>query len=134
MSTKKSILLVLIVFAAVIFNACSSVPSKSSENDNQTEYIHGNTIVLEGNPTTGYTWTYSVSKKNVVSIDERVTYLGDKNIVGAPSRFEYAITGKTDGKTVITFIYSRPWESSDPLEKLVFEVIVKDSVVEIKQK
>lgn len=122
-----------IIFASLfmLFLAgCESTKVETKVSDK----VHGNTIELTGNPTTGYDWEYTLSKTGIINIEETRTYLGQKDIVGAPSRYEYKITPLKDGKTVLTFEYKRSWENKPASSKVVFNIEVKDNKVYFEEK
>lgn len=90
------------------------------------EFMKGKTCTIEltGNPTTGYTWQYDIDNKDIVTVKEDVIYLGAENQCGAPSRFVYTINAVKEGSALITFNYSRPWESNPPAETRVYRIDV----------
>lgn len=81
-------------------------------------------IELEGNPTTGFTWVYNLSQNDIVTIEEKQTYLGKDNVDGAPSKFEYTITSAKPGKTTLTFEYKRIWEDFPAEKTLTYQIEV----------
>ncbi len=97
--------------------SCTSVKSKGSKK----------IIELEGNPTTGYTWVYTVEDEALISIKESEKYLGKNGMVGAPSLFTYKITALKRGATKILFEYKRPWEENPPLETKVYGITIEQN-------
>lgn len=108
------------VFLLPLFFMVSCVSSGSFES--QKRYIE-----LRGNPSTGYTWVNDVDETDVISIEEKVTYLGAPDVVGAPSLFSYTLTSLKPGKATVNFKYCRPWEEGEGIEQRVFEVTVSES-------
>lgn len=94
----------------------------SGNFESQKKYIE-----LRGNSSTGYTWVSTVDEEDVVSVEEKITYLGEPDVVGAPSLFSYTLTSLKPGKTTVTFRYCRPWEEGEELEQRNYEVTVSDS-------
>ena len=82
------------------------------------------TIELKGNPSTGYTWEAVLSSENIVEISKDVKYLGAEGMVGAPSMFYFTVSSLSEGSTVLTLEYKRPWEETEPLEKKVYNINV----------
>ena len=85
-------------------------------------------LLLEGNPSTGYLW-------QVQSSDEEIAYVQqlnsaplqeDPEAVGAPCIESFRIVGSAPGEAEITFVYSRPWESVQPLHRLTVSVTVDE--------
>ncbi|MCQ2241653.1 protease inhibitor I42 family protein [Treponema sp.] len=112
------------ISGAVLFAGCLTSKFKSQDE----------TIVLRGNPTTGYTWTYNLDDDGIFSIEETVTYLGADGIVGAPSMFEYKLKSLEPGETRIKFVYSRPWLEDSVIESKSFAIKVAASgKIEIKE-
>lgn len=123
---------ITMIFTIICFNVFTSCNS-TKVSKNQNGVIQGDTIVLQGNPTTGYTWGYTESVKGIVSIEETQTYLGGKDLVGAPSLFKYKVKPVKDGNLVLIFMYKRNWEKDSPLEARMFYVEVKGSKVTITE-
>ena len=82
------------------------------------------TIELKGNPSTGYTWEAVLASENIVEISKDVKYLGAKGMVGAPSMFYFTVSSLSEGSTILTLEYKRPWEEKEPLEKKVYNITV----------
>ena len=82
------------------------------------------TIELKGNPSTGYTWEAVLSDENIVEVSKDVKYLGAKGMVGAPSMFYFTVSSLSEGSTILTLEYKRPWEEIAPLETKVYNINV----------
>lgn len=102
-------------FLLSLFISCSSSKPLASKE---------NIIELKGNPTTGYTWFYSIEDETVISVEEQIEYLGENGMVGAPSLFRYSVTGLKEGKTILNFEYKRGWETVAPIKKCRYEIAV----------
>lgn len=93
------------------------------------------TIVLKGNPSTGYIWEAGLSSENIVEISKDVKYLGAEGMVGAPSMFYFTVSSLASGSTILTLEYKRPWEEKEPLEKKVYNITVdKKGKITIEEK
>lgn len=114
MKTKKVLILILLV---LLFAGCSTTSFKSDKT----------TLELNGNPTTGYTWLYSIGDETIISVDEDVKYLGAKGVMGAPSKFTYTIKSLKAGNTSLKFEYKRPWEEKEAEEVRFYDVKVKEN-------
>ncbi|MBO4318976.1 MAG: protease inhibitor I42 family protein [Treponema sp.] len=95
-----------LILMGTVFASCSSTQFKSSKKK----------IEMEGNPTTGYTWVYTIEDESIVCLEQKTKYLGSRNMSGAPSLFTYTVISLKPGTTKITFEYKRPWEDK-PAEK-----------------
>lgn len=112
----------------IIILSFSALFSCSAKKRNLSEFK----ISLEGNPTTGYTWEHNEVPEGIITIKEKTTYLGDSGVLGAPSRFDYTLKAKKDGKTKLTFLYKRPWESKEPAEKIIYDIEVKNKNIYVQ--
>lgn len=110
---KKNLFVIVL---GLLLVGCKSASFKESEKK----------LELDGNPTTGYTWVYSIGDESVIQVSEDVKYLGKNGIVGAPSRFTYTIKSKKAGSTSLKFVYKRPWEEKDAETVRLFEVKIED--------
>ena len=106
--------------AAFAVSSCAS--TKNSLGESNSKELK---IVLEGNATTGYSWEYTLTNEEIVSVKEKTTYLGKDGITGAPSKFEYSVKALKDGTTDLTFVYKRPFEADEALDTIVYKIEVK---------
>ena len=85
------------------------------------------TIELEGNPSTGYTWVYTVSQEGVVR-EVSNEYIPDKHAdgrVGSGGRFIFTFDALTTGEAKLTFSYLRIWEEdTPPVNTVVYRAVV----------
>ena len=88
--TKKVLILFLL---SLIFAGCKSASFNSSEK----------ILELRGNPTTGYTWIYTIGDESIIQVDEDIQYLGKEGMVGAPSLFTYTVRSLKQGNTNLKF-------------------------------
>ena len=114
MKNKKVSILILL---SLIFEGCKSASFNSSEK----------ILELRGNPTTGYTWIYTIGDDSVIQLEEDIKYLGQKGMVGAPSLFTYTIKSLKQGTTRLKFEYKRPGEDKAAEEIRFFEVTVNEN-------
>ena len=86
------------------------------------------TVELEGNPTTGYEWTYELSNPAIIKevSYEYIGYQEDEDVVGVGGVFVFGFAGLAEGESEITFNYMRSWEETPP-EKTVTYLAVVDS-------
>ncbi len=86
------------------------------------------TISLDSNPSTGYTWVYSVSESEVVKISEDYENKCDAEMVGCGGKSIFTIKPLKQGKTTITFTYSRSWEEDANPKTAIYEINVSDNL------
>ena len=107
----------MLILCVLLLAGCKSAAFNASEK----------TLELRGNPTTGYTWIYTIGDNSVIQLEEDIKYLGQDGIVGAPSLFTYTIKSLKQGNTTLKFEYKRPWEDNAAEEIRYFEVSVKEN-------
>ncbi len=81
-------------------------------------------VSLKGNPTTGYTWHYTLENKDIASVTSE-EIVPDSDLIGAGSTFTWTLKALKPGVTRITFKYYRDWEgeSSVTAENTVIYII-----------
>ncbi|MGB9834147.1 MAG: protease inhibitor I42 family protein [bacterium] len=82
-------------------------------------------VVLEGNPTTGYSWEVKDFDQNLLKLlgEPIYTTQSPTNIVGAGGKFTFNfLTQSKAGEATLDFIYLRPWESVPPLKEFTLKV------------
>ncbi|OHD07655.1 MAG: hypothetical protein A2086_16110 [Spirochaetes bacterium GWD1_27_9] len=89
-----------------------------------TDYL----IELEGNPSTGYWWYYTIGDNTIIkNIDSKTfDFHSGEFIVGAPIIGIWKFKCLKIGETKITFKYYRSWEGEDSAsETKIFNIKVK---------
>ena len=124
---KKCIWLFEIVFIfSLVFTGCKTTGKF---------VVHEEHLQMMGNPTTGYSWFYSLSDDSIVDITENIIYMGEDGIAGAPSLFMYKINSSKPGKAELIFEYKRGWEKKTPEDVKSFYITVLDNgKIKIKPK
>ncbi|MDD5639250.1 MAG: protease inhibitor I42 family protein [Candidatus Pacebacteria bacterium] len=88
-------------------------------------------IKLSENPSTGYQWSnnYDSAMLKFETKDESKTCSG--NLVGCPNDVSYKFTALAVGDTKLVFTYARPWESTEPAEKKIYNITIikKDETI-----
>lgn len=136
---KKWMLLVLA--ASLLFlGACGKTAAPEAEPGTPNSAYNPDKKVLEvsleGNPTTGYAWTWSQEGEGAVRLEseeyipEDTSGLWDG--VGGVCLFRFAPEAEGEGR--LLFSYARPWEDKTPLEtyETVFRVFEKDGALFIE--
>jgi inhibitor of cysteine peptidase len=81
------------------------------------------TVVLEGNPTTGYGWQMSGLDTAVLTAAEP-EFVSDSDLLGAGGEYRFTFTASGSGETQLELVYLRPWEQAAPLETFTMTVTV----------
>jgi inhibitor of cysteine peptidase len=75
-------------------------------------------VTLDGNPTTGYTWHYTISDGSVLAlVSGSYTAPGSSDAVGAGGSYAWDFKALKAGETVVTFKYYRDWEGEASADK-----------------
>ncbi len=92
-------------------------------------------LELMGNPTTGYSWSYTLEDDSIINISEDIQYLGGEGVVGASSRYKYSLKSLKPGSTTLKFEYKRPWEEKEAEQVRNYEITVKsDGKIKMTEK
>jgi predicted secreted protein len=85
------------------------------------------TIILESNPTTGYSWHLDRNlDESIVKFSGSKYVLPESNLEGAPGKEVLIFTAVNPGTTNISMHYSRSWENIEqPAKTAIFTVVVK---------
>lgn len=84
-------------------------------DNNQTRQVPldaGISLMLPGNPTTGYTWLLTVTPGIVVENDSYIPDDLSGAKVGSGGTFVWMMKAVQPGNQVISAVYARPWESN----------------------
>lgn len=86
-------------------------------------------VSLEGNPTTGYEWSGTVSVGDAVSMtEEDWTYVPDDETGttdGAGGTYYVTLHPEHAGQAIVSFSYARSWEST-PVERQLWLITVEE--------
>jgi inhibitor of cysteine peptidase len=91
-------------------------------------------IELEGNRTTGYSWTYAMEPEGIVrevSAEYREAS-GTENRAGRGGVFVFVFESLKPGAVQLRFSYSRPWESGVEPERTEIYILTVDREGKIK--
>lgn len=99
----------------------SSIPKKNVEGG--ISIGESETLMLDGNPTTGYNW-YCLNLdqlKGKVDVDisvveKDVSDPKKETLCGAPVQIAVKCTGLAAGEVIVKLAYLRPWEKTPPLK------------------
>lgn len=86
---------------------------------------HEKTIILQENPSTGYTWKIDEEGSDNLSILTIVDHGHTRgaDMPGAPGRHRWTLRAKSSGHAALQIVYQRPWEPA-PVETQRFGISV----------
>lgn len=134
------VLLIVLILAAATAIGCGESTGADDEPltlttaDNGKDFTVnvGDTIlvVLEGNPTTGYSWAGALDEQSAAVLEQQgePVYAEDtveEDVVGAGGAFTFTFTAAEEGEATITLVYARTWESVDPAETFEAQISVE---------
>jgi inhibitor of cysteine peptidase len=112
--------------------ACSggsgNVSVDSSYSGKQVELSVGQSLVvtLDSNASTGYSWSLIQNSDETVLNKTGNQYIAPQTtLVGAAGKEEWTFKALKKGTSIISMGYSRPWESTPPIETFDLTVVVK---------
>ncbi|MCL2806709.1 MAG: protease inhibitor I42 family protein [Coriobacteriia bacterium] len=92
-----------------------------------TSLGHDRAVVkLNGNPTTGYNWSHSITPEGIVEL-ESVDYKQDRassQMTGVGGTFTFTFVALNQGNAEIIFAYEREWEDQPPVNTAVYRATV----------
>lgn len=119
-----AVLLLLLAGSAAAVAGCGSQANANGGPVRLTEADNGRAVtvkagediqvVLSGNPTTGYSWTASVSDDAVLAQQGEPVYAQgntDPSIVGAGGTYTFTFKAAAEGQVTLEFEYARPFET-----------------------
>ena len=80
-------------------------------------------VVLEGNPTTGFSWETAALDASVLKQLGEPEFKPDTSLIGAGGKFTFRFEAVAPGQTLLQLVYHRPWETDVPPAN-TFEVTV----------
>lgn len=105
-----------------------AVPEISNGQEHRLAPGNTVTLMLDGNPTTGYRWTASYNEEMVALVGKDYqTDTRSGNLVGQGGHDYWRFKALKAGTTEIKMTYARPWESVQPLKTFTLKVVVSDS-------
>jgi inhibitor of cysteine peptidase len=82
-------------------------------------------IELEGNPTTGYTWSINQMESSMLSQIGDAEFQPESPKMGAPGRQIFHFKCEQTGTTELHLIYHRPWEKDTaPADSFYVTVVI----------
>lgn len=83
-------------------------------------------VILEGNPTTGYTWEVDALDTTILQKIGEPDFTPDSDAIGSGGKFIFRFRAISVGQSPLKLIYHRPWEQDvPPLKTFELTIIVK---------
>ena len=140
MSTTKTKLLSTLIFAFVLLSSLIACSLLFPDGSSGAVSIEGKTLIieLEENPTTGFSWSYTISDTDVIHLveDGYMEDSEDPEVVGGGGMHEYKFEGLSAGEATIIFDYFKSWEGEETAEDHVeYTVSVNEdgTIAEVNQ-
>lgn len=130
----KKRMLAALCAALVCLGACGKIAAPEAEPGTpNSAYNPGKKVVevsLEGNPTTGFSWTWTQEGTGRVSLESEEYIPEDTSGLwdGAGGVCRFRFVPEAEGEGAILFSYARPWEDKEALKtyETNFRVFEKD--------
>lgn len=120
--------IVILLLALLCLAGCSAAPAEEAAEAGTIVANAGDwQVELEGNPTTGYEWTWFLEGNNILEetaceyIPEDTSGLRD----GAGGLYVFHFAPLAEGEAELHFTYARPWETEAPADSWSVPVSVR---------
>ena len=126
---QRKLMVMLLAILCLVFSCATSggITLHASDNGSQVELRSGQNLVilLEGNPTTGYTWEAVEYDEGVLRQVGEPAFTPESDAVGAPGSQVLRFKALDKGQTTLRLVYHRPWEDAEPEMVFSVEVVVR---------
>ena len=128
---KKTLLIVGVLCAAFLVAGLAAGCTNPADSQTQQPVQTTGTVELDGNPTTGYNWTCTITPDGIVN-ETSNNYVQNDNpngMVGVGGKFVFDFESVAAGEATLTFDYLRPWEDGvPPVNTVVYKATVDSSL------
>lgn len=114
----------------LLVSACAgpngaSVTLRETDGGRTIELKRGDKLIveLEGNPTTGFSWTVASLESDVLKVEGQPEFSADPGMVGGAGTFTFTFTAARSGSVLLNLLYHQAWDKETPPAK-TFEVTV----------
>ncbi|MEW5785369.1 MAG: protease inhibitor I42 family protein [Bacillota bacterium] len=124
------VIICLVVSGIILAQGCSTSPVYTEEDASAVIAVKKGALFvidLEENPSTGFSWHYTVSDEKVAALDADHFTAPDsgEQLTGSPGRRQFQFRAGAGGSAAITFEYYREWEPANIAETYRFTVEVE---------
>ena len=135
-----TVLVLIVALTAMASAGCGSSANASGGSLKLGEADSGKTytvkvgdtieVIIAGNPTTGYAWTSALSEKDATLIQPvgkpaYASEASESTIVGAGGVYTFTFKAVAAGEAALKLLYSRSWESVQPLQTFAVTLTIK---------
>ena len=122
---RRTVRCLVVFLLPFLLSSCAWLPNREytveMKDSGSTLHLHPGdqfTILLEGNPTTGYLWRIAAPYDENVIILRGDRYISPSTeLCGAPGQRNLTFVAESSGRTGLKLVYDRPWEKNQPPEK-----------------
>ncbi|MCL2492175.1 MAG: protease inhibitor I42 family protein [Coriobacteriia bacterium] len=121
MRKMRSTVVFLIVAVLVMICATTLVGCKKDKQF---------TVKLDGNPTTGFEWTYTMEPDGIVKevSNDYTQDAAPPGYTGVGGTYTWVFEGVEPGKATLVFEYARSWEDDPPADTVTYTLTVDDDL------
>jgi len=112
---------------AIVLNGLLRLLAVDESYDGQEYRLapgHSFTLMLDSNPTTGYSWTASYDEKILALAARHYQQAGEGNVMGQGGKDTWIFKALQAGTTEIKMTYSRSWESVEPIKTFTLKIVI----------
>ena len=128
----RTVVVMSFFLTLTLFSSCGTQGTQVTDANNgeQVTIKSGEivTVTLVSNPTTGYSWQVMEIDNAILVQDGDPEYEqspGSEGLVGSGGTETFRFKAVGTGETTLNLGYMRPWESVQPIETFVIQVVVK---------
>ena len=127
-------IIILITIATMFF---WEVNGKKAYQEKQAhlETQRSQEIVLESNPTTGFTWQYEILKSeptDILAFDQDYYSQCSDGMTGCGGYEVFTVHGLKEGSAIVRFVYTRAWEDMEPVKSFTYQIdVAKDKTLTV---
>jgi inhibitor of cysteine peptidase len=126
----RPILVLAAALTALALTACGEDGAERltiDDSGSSIEISAGETfeVVLEGNPTTGFSWIVEAGDPQIVEVAGEPAFEPESELVGAGGEFTFVFEGKSPGTTTLELAYRRSFETAPPESTFTVTVTVE---------
>ncbi len=83
-------------------------------------------VVLKGNPSAGYQWTYAIEPTGLAEESAKENFSAvPEPMIGSPVFTVWKFTATAEGEAVLTYLHYRPWEKPETaIDRAVYTVTI----------
>ena len=127
---KRILIWIFVVLLLTLFAGCTARVEDQNAVPSDDSAVSDISIVLEENPSTGYSWSYTVEPEGMLREKGSMFVPGETGegemMTGVPGKRLYSFEPLADGKVTLTFQYAQAWEGGDVGQTLVYEIEIRD--------